>query len=495
MVADHRPARAAPLAGAASGGVAPWPTLVVVAAGLFLAVLSTTAVSVALPSIGHDLGASATDLEWTVDAYVLVYASLLVPGGVAGDRGGRKSAFILGVALFGLGSLAAGLAPATGLLLAGRVVQGTGPALLVPASLAIIRAAFTDDRQRAMAIGLWSTSSGIAMAVGPAVGGVIVGTLGWRWVLLLNVPLTAALVALAARVVPRLPRPGTRGPFDWPGAAASVAAVGLLAFAVIEGQDRGWTSALVVVPFVAGVGAGVAFVLAERRRAEPLVDVSLFLRPAFAVANLAALTVFFAFVGAIVYFSAYFQQVQGRSPVAAGLAVCAIGVAYAIAAAWSGRLVGRFGERWPLLIGLAVGGLATLTLRRLSPATGIGAIWWNFALLGAGIGLCGTPMTTLALSAVDVSRAGMASAVLNAARQIGQVFGVAVLGALVYAHLPGGAGRPLDAAHRQLFVAGLHNALLLSGAVLIATALVISPPLIRSRAARPPHGLKSPPTA
>ncbi|HEY4851941.1 MAG TPA: MFS transporter [Streptosporangiaceae bacterium] len=196
--------------------------------------------------------------------------------------------------------------------------------------------------------------------------------------------------------------------------------------------------------------------------------------------------------GAIVYFSAYFQQVQGRSPVAAGLAVCAIGVAYAIAAAWSGRLVGRFGERWPLLIGLAVGGLATLTLRRLSPATGIGAIWWNFALLGAGIGLCGTPMTTLALSAVDVSRAGMASAVLNAARQIGQVFGVAVLGALVYAHLPGGAGRPLDAAHRQLFVAGLHNALLLSGAVLIATALVISPPLIRSRAARPPQRLKEP---
>jgi DHA2 family methylenomycin A resistance protein-like MFS transporter len=489
MVADHRPARTAALAGArAAGGAAgPWPTLAVVAAGLFLAVLSTTAMSVALPSIGHDLRASATDLEWTVDAYVLVYASLLVPGGVAGDRRGRKGTFILGVVLFGLGSLAAGLAPTTRLLLAGRVVQGTGPALLVPGSLAIIRAAFTDGRQRAMAIGLWSTSSGIALAVGPAAGGVIVDTLGWRWVLLLNVPLTAAVVALAARVVPRLPRPGSRGAFDWPGATASVAAVGLLAFAVIEGQDRGWTSALVVAAFAAGAGAGVTFVLAERRHAEPLVDVSLFLRPAFAVANLAALTVFFAFVGSIVYFSAYFQQVQGRSPVAAGLAVCAIGVAYAVAAAWSGRLVGRFGERWPLLIGLAVGGLATLSLRRLSPATGIGATWWNFALLGAGMGLCGTPMTTLALSAVDVSRAGMAAAVLNAARQTGQVFGVAVLGALVYAHVPGGAARPLDAAHRQLFVAGMHNALLLSGALLIATALVISPPLIWSRAApRPP---------
>lgn len=483
MVADHRPARTPPVAGspaAAGRRGAPWLTLVAVAAGLFLAVLSTTVVSVALPTIGHDLRASATGLEWTVDAYVLVYASLLLPGGVAGDRRGRKGTFILGVALFGLGSLAAGLAPSMGLLLAARVVQGTGPALLIPGSLAIIRATFTDGRQRAMAVGLWSTSSGIAMAVGPALGGVIVDTAGWRWIFLLNVPLAAALVALAARVIPRLPRTGGRGPFDWPGAAASVAGVGLLAFAVIEGQDRGWSSPLVVATFAGGAAVLVAFVLAERRRAEPIVDVSLFLRPAFAVANLAALVVFFAFVGAIVYFSAYFQQVQGRSPVAAGLAVGAIGVAYAGAATWSGRLVGRFGERWPLLIGLITSGLGTLALLRLEPTTGIGAIWWNFALLGAGIGLCGTPMTTLALSAVEASRAGMASAVLNAARQIGQVFGVAVLGALVYAHLPDGAGQPLDAAQRQLFVAGLHHALLVSGLALIVTAFVIAPPLLRS---------------
>jgi MFS transporter, DHA2 family, methylenomycin A resistance protein len=158
-------------------------------AGLFLAVLSTTLVSVALPTIGRDLHASATDQEWTVDAYVLVYASLLVAGGVAGDHRGRKGTFILGVALFGLGSLAAGLAPSTGLLLAGRALQGTGPALLIPGSLAIIRATFADDRQRSFAVGLWSTGSGVAMAVGPALGGVIVGA---------------------------------------------------LAFAVIDGQDRGW---------------------------------------------------------------------------------------------------------------------------------------------------------------------------------------------------------------------------------------------------------------
>jgi DHA2 family methylenomycin A resistance protein-like MFS transporter len=461
---------------------------VVVTAGLFLAVLSTTVVSVALPTIGRDLHASATDLEWTVDAYVLVYASLLVAGGVAGDRRGRKGTFLLGVALFGLGSLAAGLAPSTGLLLAGRVLQGTGPALLIPGSLAIIRATFTDDRQRSFAVGLWSTGSGVAMAVGPALGGVIVGTLGWRWVFLLNVPLTAALAILAAVVVPRLPRATVfertgPGRFDWAGTVLSTAGVGLLAFAVIDGQDRGWAAPEVLAAFAAGVGILIAFVLTERRRERPLIDVSLFGRPGFAAANLAALVVFFAFVGAIVYFSAYFQEVQGRSPATAGLAVCAIGVAYALAAAWSGRLVGRFGERWPLLAGLVLGGLATLALLRLGPGTGLGAIWWNFALLGAGIGLCGTPMTTLALAAVDVSRAGMASAVLNTFRQLGQVFGVAMLGALVYAQLPGGSGAgPLDAAGRELFVAGLHHALLLAGLALLVTAAVIAPALPRARA-------------
>jgi DHA2 family methylenomycin A resistance protein-like MFS transporter len=489
MVADHRPARnpALAAAGTAPGApAAPWATLVIVTAGLFLVVLSTTVVSVALPTIGRDLHASATGLEWTVDAYVLVYASLLVTGGVAGDRRGRKGAFLLGAGLFGLGSLASGLAPGVGLLLAGRVLQGTGPALLIPGSLAIIRAAFADDRQRSVAVGLWSTGSGVALALGPALGGVIVGALGWRWVFLLNVPLTAVLVAAGGRAIPRLPRTPARAPFDGGGAAASAAGVGLLAFAVIGGQDHGWAAPPVIAAFAAGACVLAVLVRHERRRADPLIDVSLFGRPAFAAANLAALIVFFAFVGAIVYFSAFFQQVQGRSPVAAGLAVSPVGVSYALAAAWSGRLAGRFSERWPLLIGLVTGGLAMLALRGLGPGTGLRAVWWAFALLGGGAGLCGTPMTTLALSAADVSRAGMASALLNAFRQLGQVFGVAVLGALVYSRMPGGAASArLDAAGGRLFVAGLHDALLLSGVALIVTAAAISWPLARSPS-RPP---------
>jgi EmrB/QacA subfamily drug resistance transporter len=452
-----------------------WTAVGVLAGGLFLAVLSTTVVSVALPAIGRDLSAAPTALEWIVDAYVLVYASLLVAGGVLGDRHGRKGLFLLGATAFGLGSLVSGLAGSVAVLLAGRVLQGIGPALLVPGSLTIIRAVFTDERRRAAAIGLWSMSSGLALAAGPALGGVIVDAIGWRWVFLLNVPLAAALILLAARYVPRLPRHAAPGRFDHLGAALTTAAVAAIAFGLIEGQDRGWTAPPVLGAFAGGAAALAWFARRERRVADPLVDVTLFGRAAFTAANVAALVVFFSFVGAIVYFSAYFQQVLGRSPLGAGFAVSAIGIAFALAAPLSGRLVGRLGTHPPMLAGLVVSGVAMLGLLRLGPATGVGAIWWDLALAGGGVGLCLTPMTAIAVSAVDASRAGMASAVHNAMRQLGQVLGVAVLGALVYAHPAvrgggvGGAGR-LDPRDRVLFVAGLHHALWVAGLALLAAA-------------------------
>jgi DHA2 family methylenomycin A resistance protein-like MFS transporter len=345
---------------------------------------------------------------------------------------------------------------------------------VVPGSLAIIRATFEDDRRRATAIGLWSTSSGLALAVGPALGGAIVQALGWRWVFLINVPLSAVLLVLAVRVVPRIePSPGVDR-FDWLGAALITAGVAALAFAIIEGQQDGWTSPLIVAVFATGLVLLVLLVGRERRRNEPLIDVSLFLRPAFTVANLGALIVFFAFVGAIVYFSAYFQQVQARSPVEAGLDVSAIGVAFALAAMVSGRLVARAGAHAPMVAGLSLAGVATLGLLRLGPGSRIGGIWWDFALVGGGVGLCLTPMTSIAVSAVDSSRAGMASAVHNALRQVGQVLGVAILGALVYAHLPTGAadGHGFGPAQRVLFVDGLHNAIWVAGLALLAAALL-----------------------
>ncbi|MCO5968371.1 MFS transporter [Actinoallomurus soli] len=458
----------------AAGSAGPWLTLLATAGGLFLAVMSTTVISVALPSIGADLGAGATEQQWIVDAYVLVYASLLVTGGTLGDRWGRKGAFIGGVAAFGLGSLLAGLAPTVPVLLAGRVIQGLGPAFLVPGSLTLIRLAFPDERRRATAIGLWSTSSGLALAIGPVLGGVIVTGLGWRWVLLMNGPLSAALVVLAARVIPRPARATARHRFDLLGALLTTAGLAAVAFGLIEGQRLGWASPVIIGSFATGITILIVFVVWERHRAEPLIDVSLFLRPAFTAANVAGLVVFFAFIGLIVYLSAYFQQVHGDPADTAGIDVAAIGVAFALAAPVSGRLVGRYGALPPMLSGLALGGVAVLGLLRLGTGTGIGAIWWDLALGGFGIGMCLTPMTVTALSAAGTTRAGMASAVHNAMRQLGQVLGVAVLGALVYARLPRhGSGGRLSAADRALFVDGLRHAVWTAGLALLATGVLV----------------------
>lgn len=448
-------------------------TLVLVALGLFLAVLSTTVVSVALPGLGRDLHASSTELQWVVDAYVLIYASLLLPGGALGDRYGRKGLFVIGLGLFCLGSLIAGAAPSLSVLLVGRVIQAVGPALAVPASLTIIRAVFTDPNERAAAIGLWSTSSGVAMALGPPIGGILVATIGWRAVFWINVPLTVAVIALCTRLLPRLPRTPANARFDWAGAMLSSSGVALLAIGLIEGQARGWTSPLVIGAFVLGTVALLAFVMVERRRAHPLIDIGLFRSRAFSMANVAAFVVFFAFVGAIIYLSAYFQQVQGHSALTAGLALTAIGIPYAVAASVCGRLVPLLGERWLLAAGLLIAGAATLGLLRLGVDTGMPAIWWNLALIGIGSGLAGPPMSTMAMSAVDSDRAGQASAVVNAARQIGQVFGVAVLGVLVYASLPGTTGTVahLAPAAQTAFVAGLRSALWVAGLALLATGI------------------------
>ena len=451
---------------------AAWLTLWVMASGLFMSVISTTVVSVALPTIGRDLHASSTDLEWVVDAYVLVYASLLAAGGILADRYGRKRLFILGVATFGAGALISGLAPSVGILLAGRVVQGLGPALLVPVSLSILRATFEDARQRAMAIGLWSTAANLALALGPPAGGILVDGPGWRWVFLINVPLAFVVVIGAERFV-RLPDTPSTGRFDWTGAALITCGLAALAFATIEGQSRGWTSPLVVATFVAGALLLAAFVLIEQRAAAPVIDVTLFTRPAFNAAGIAAFLVFFAYVGGIVYFSAYFQQVRGHTALQSGLDVAIIGVSSAFTAMLSGRLIGRIGERVPLVAGLLIAGGATFALLRLQTDTSMLSIEWAFALLGAGIGLSGTPVSTIAMSAVEAPFAGMASAIVNSLRQIGQVFGVAVLGALVYARLPGGhSGARLDPAAARDFVAGLRDALWVSGIALFAAAAI-----------------------
>jgi MFS transporter, DHA2 family, methylenomycin A resistance protein len=435
-------------------------TLLVVSVGQFLTVMSTSVVSVALPTIGQELGASTTAQEWIVDAYVLVFAALLVAGGVLSDRRGRKRMYVIGVAVFGFGSLLAGLAPSVGWLIAARVVQGLGPAIVLPGSLAIVSAIYRDPRERATAIGLWSASSGLALAVGPALGGALVDGFGWRAVFLVNVPICLGLIAGSLRYIPYIaPDPGEG--FDWVGAVLTVVGMGGLAFAIIEAQTEGWGSPLILAVAAVAVAAFVAFVRWERRRRDPLVDVELFRLPAFTVANIVGLVIFFAFIGAIVYFSVFFQQVQGHSAVEAGLLVLPVGAASALIAPFAGRLVGRIGPRVPMVSGLVLCGVAMLGLLRLERTTGASGEWWNFALIGAGIALALPSTTVTVVGAVRHERAGMASAIHNAMRQLGQVLGVAVLGSLVYAR-PGPDG----------FVSGLHNAIWVAGLVLLAAAVL-----------------------
>jgi EmrB/QacA subfamily drug resistance transporter len=449
-------------------------TVLVVTLAQFMAVMTTSVVSVALPTIGRDLHASSASLEWIVDAYVIVFASLLVAGGVLSDRRGRKGMFMTGVTLFGFGSLIAGVAPSVGALLAGRVVQGLGPAVVTPTSLAIISATFDDPRERATAIGVWSSGSGLALAVGPAVGGLLVDAIGWRSVFLLNVPLAAAVIALGLRFIPVIPRSRAVRRFDSVGALLTTAGVGVLTFGLIEGPSRGWGSSLILGAFVVAMCALVAFVVWERRHEAPLIDVSLFSRAPFTVANVAGLAVFFAFIGAIVYLSAYFQQVQGRSALGAGLAVLPVGIGFFVGAQLSGRLVGRLGPRLPMVLGLGLCGAAMVALVRLRAGSSIGAVWWILAGVGLGGGLSLTPMTAVAMAAVRAERAGMASAIHNSMRQVGQALGVAVLGSLVYAGVSGGAagGGRLGGTSATAFVDGLHHAVLVSGACLLVAAVL-----------------------
>lgn len=451
-----------------------WSGLGVVSGGLFMTVMSVTLVGLALPSIGRDLHANATDLQWIVDGYIIIYASLLVGCGVAGDRYGRKGIFMVGIALFAIGSLVAGLAPSIGPLLVGRVIQGLGPAIVIPGSVTIIRALFDDPRQRAFALGVWSTGSGLAMAVGPAVGGAIVDAIGWRWVFLINVPLGLVLLLVSIRFIPKLPRSSVIERFDWTGLILTTIGIACIAYAIIEGQNDGWTSPSIVAAFVAGIAAMTAFVIVESRISHPLVDLRLFRRPSFAASNIAGFVVFFAYIGIIVYFSVFLQQVSGYSAIEAGFGVSSLGVAFAIIGPLAGFLVGRLGGHWPLTIGMVILGVATLTLMSLTPDSDISELWWIFAIFGFGIGLSLTPMTAISIAAVDAEHAGMASAILNAVRQLGQVLGVAVWGVFAYRSLSTTqtAGHRLSPADSAAFVHGLRIALLISGIALLATALL-----------------------
>ena len=404
--------------------------LLICSSSLFITYLDATILNVALPTIQADLHASLAGLQWIADAYLLVVASLLMLTGSMADRLGRKRLFLIGLTGFSLGSLLCSLAPNTGSLIALRMLQGIGGSMLTPISLSIVRNTFTDHRERAQALGIWSGIFGIATACGPVVGGVLVSEVGWRSVFWVNVPIGAAMILAARRYVPESRAPHPRR-VDVPGQILMIILLGTLTYAVIQGPDYGWTSPTVLTLFAVAAAAALCFAVVERRSAEPLLELRFFRSPPFTGASVIAVLSFVVLAGFLFVIILYLQQVRGESPLQAGLTLLPATIVMAAAAPVAGNLTGHRGPRIPLVASGVLMAAGAAMLLGLSPST---SAWWlavALGVLGAGLGLVNPPITHTGVSGMPPAQAGVASAVISATRQFGSVLGVAVMGAML----------------------------------------------------------------
>ncbi|MFD5738475.1 MFS transporter [Streptomyces massasporeus] len=397
--------------------------------GSSMAMLDSTVVNVALPRIGRDLDANLSALQWTVNAYMVTLAGLILLGGALGDRFGRRKVFVVGVVWFAVASLLCGIAPNAGALIAARALQGVGGALLTPGSLALIQASFhPDDRGRA--VGLWSGFGGIGAAVGPFVGGWLVDGPGWRWVFLLNVPLALVCVPVALRHVPESGG-GQRaqGRFDVLGAVLGALALALVTYALIEAGEGGL---VVVVSAVAGLAAAVAFVVVERRRPDPMMPLDIFASRQFTAVNLVTLCVYAALGGFFFLAALQLQVVVGYSALAAGTALLPTTVLMLLLSARSGELADRIGPRIPLTVGPLLCAAGMLMMLRVGPgASYVTDVLPALVVLGLGLVTLVAPLTATVLGSVSVVRAGLASGINNAAARAAGLLAVAALPLLV----------------------------------------------------------------
>ena len=399
-----------------------WTVLATVLASA-MAFLDSTAVNVALPTIGRDLDASLSGLQWTVTGYTLALASLVLLGGALGDRFGRRRVFLVGVVWFAATSLLCGLAPSTGLLVAARVLQGIGGALLVPGSLSIIQASFA-HADRAKAIGLWSGLGGIAGLGGPFLAGFLVDTVSWRWVFLLNVPLAVAVVLVALRHVPESRDPAHHGRFDVGGALTAALALGGVTYALIDaGAGPGTWVALAL-----GLAAGVGFVVQERRAADPMLPLGVFADRQFTGANLTTLAVYGALGGFSFFLVLQLQTVLGYDALAAGAAAVPSILLISLLSSRAGALAARIGPRIPMTVGPLVASSGVLYLSFVDAGTRwVTGVLPGSVLFGLGMALTVAPLTATVLGAAPAHLAGVASGVNNAVARAAQLLAVAAL--------------------------------------------------------------------
>lgn len=429
--------------------------LAVAALGVFVVTLDALVVNVALPSIGRDLGGGITGLQWVVDGYTLMFAALLLSAGALADRIGARRAFGVGMVLFVAASASCGLAPSIGVLVAARLAQGAGAAVMMPATLTLIRETYHDGARRARAIALWSLGASAASAAGPVVGGFLT-LLSWRAIFFINLPVGVVALVLFARV-PRSPR--RAAPFDWVGQVAAVLGMGALTYGLIEGGADGFTAPQVVGMMALAVVALAAFLVAEARGTHPMLPLELFRSRAVTISVVGGFTFTVGFYGLVFLYSLYLQQLRGLSPLAAGLTFVPMTALTAVVTLLAPRVAARFGPRVPIAGGQV---LIAAGLLSLCAAAAAGASIWLLAafsiLVGFGGALAVPTITALLLGSVPAERAGTASGMLNTFRQFGGALAVAVFGALV--------------AHRETFLQGLEVSLVIAALLLLLTAAI-----------------------
>lgn len=434
-------------------------TLWAASLGFVVVLLDVSVVNVALDALRHEFATDVAGLQWVINAYTLVFAALLLTSGALGDRFGARRIFLLGFVVFTLASAACGMASSLPMLVIARLVQGLGAALLVPNSLAMLQRAFPDREQRSRAVGWWGAFGGISLAAGPVLGGLLVTHVGWRSIFLINLPIGLIGIYLTLRHV--APHEGShRRSLDWGGQATVILALAAMTLALTEAGPLGWRHGLVRGSLLLAVVAVLGFIWIEARSRSPMLPLALFRIPTFAVASVAGVVVNFAYYGLIFVFSLFFQIQQHLSPQQTGLAFLPMTVVLMAVNVLAGRLITRMGARRLMVLGLALAALGYLLLLPVRIDGAYGLLVVPMLLAASGIALMVPTMTNATLSSVDASRAGIASGVLNSARQVGGMLGVATFGYLIRDTAPAAFMRGM---HVSI---GIAVALLLFGSVL-----------------------------